>query len=1000
MKNRQKLILLLGLLIGFGVFSFLDTAKAAALDGNDLKSGTYTFLAKNTIEAKIAGKTVQFQDGKTSDDHYSYAPGAGSPYCQPDGVKDNDYGIKFDSDPEKAGAKATGVITLGFAANLKDCQKVGPQTISVNTNGVAGAEYQWKNANIVSLDGNDTYIPISVPGNFNGRTYGLGTEVCGSKDDGSAVYKEYGQIILLGQPGGHSGKLYSLTGSNRSNGNSTGKDALDKWPELKGLFPRGTCWEKIDPVNGGALKALAIQISGTQGKDATIGEVQTVSPQGQSCELDSGGFSLAWLMCPLLAAGNDFVNGPNGNGGLIGLFESQLSFKVDRDLNSNGSNDVQTAWSLIKNIASAALVIIMLVMIFSQAISAGPFDAYTVRKLLPRLIAAVILMQLSWYILSWVIDIFDDLANSLVDLLYAPFGGSDAMNLGHLLAHAHIGTGDAIAINFVALVGAIALGLAALPALLLMVLAVVSAMVTALVVLIMRKIIIIFCLILAPLALVAWILPGTQRYWKLWYDNLLKVLFMFPLVVGLVAAGHIFAYIVGTQGNGTFLSLIFILVGVFGPLFLLPKTFKWGGQAMSLASGAISGATNRFLGRESSLGKGVQGYGERKQGEKAKKYDPNARLGSKVFRRIQSGHMIPTKRSQRLAIAAGDKWSQERDEEAQALIKRKGEKVLREGYETIERDEDGNLLAAKMEGEQFVNYKHDDLGNLLTADNEITDDKEKAAKVLSDSFDADFTVREKTNDANKALKKKLKGVQAMKQMWVDLAEDGRDDHEKKMAIRQLTATASWPEVQGSFTKSGKRVIDVASWGRDIATSPEDYPRVLSKRVDAAPHIVDVAEKALIAEQERRSKDPELTLLDERQQADFKSAIRMDYAIQKQMSNEDFATQSDGFWQEAARVATYSGPDETLKARADMVRQHLIARFESIKQAGPTAQQQMLGHLVGGGVQTEVDKILRSGGEDRSITDYMPSSRASARPQANTGGGIDIDHDDYSHMGGA
>ncbi|MBX4199817.1 hypothetical protein KW789_02910 [Candidatus Saccharibacteria bacterium] len=207
----------------------------------------------------------------------------------------------------------------------------------------------------------------------------------------------------------------------------------------------------------------------------------------------------------------------------------------------------------------------------------------------------------------------------------------------------------------------------------------------------------------------------------------------------------------------------------------------------------------------------------------------------------------------------------------------------------------------------------------------------------------------------------MTGVQAMKQMWVDLAEDGRDDHEKKMAIRQLTATSSWPEIQGSLTRSGRKVVDTEAWAPSITTSPEDYPRVLRSRVDAAPHIVDgameAAEKAGYARTDQSY-----------EARNFRSAERIDYAIEKQMSNEDFQTQSDGFWDEVARVAKQTDENGRPTEQALRIRTHLRERFQAIQDAGPTARQSMLGHLAAGGsLQKNVDDVL---GDGLSVSNFI------------------------------
>src|SRR6185503_19574719 len=115
-----------------------------------------------------------------------------------------------------------------------------------------------------------------------------------------------------------------------------------------------------------------------------------------------------------------------------------------------------------------------------------------------------------------------------------------------------------------------------------------------------------------PLAFIAWVLPGMDRYWKLWKDNFIKMLLMFPMIMALLAAGRIFASI--TAGNSgvmeiqfsvahlgplpvpyvasvtSFADLIIIIAAFFAPYFLLPQTYKWGGAAMgSIAKGVQKG---------------------------------------------------------------------------------------------------------------------------------------------------------------------------------------------------------------------------------------------------------------------------------------------------------------------------------------------------------------------------------------------------------------------------
>jgi hypothetical protein len=456
-----------------------------------------------------------------------------------------------------------------------------------------------------------------------------------------------------------------------------------------------------------------------------------------------------------------------------------------------------------------------------------------------------------------------------------------------------------------------------------------------------------------PIAMVLWILGGTQRYYKMWFDNFTKLLILFPLIAGMIVIGRIFAWIVGdgnpngfatsvmtfghhlnytfALGTAGILDLMAIFIGYFGVYYLLPKAItSWGGSIMSSATKGIQGgiAPLKNLGK-----KEIDGTKERWQGKKAKQYNPNAGRAQRAYRRFQSGSFLPTERSRRLTIQKGDKWQGEQDDMALALLKRSGEKVMA-GYETAERNADGEMVDAG--------------GNVV-------------------------------QDYAQAAKKTLSGVAAMKQKWVDLVDDDKADAAvKKMAIRQLIATSSWPEIQGSYSSKGRRVHETEAWVASVTTSPEDYPKVLRSRVDAAPHI----EEAAYVEGIQAGYGRDDNSVAARQ---FRSSNRINYAVQKQMGNEDFATQSDGFWDEVGKMANANIVDAqgnavmvqdvngNTVAQQDAIRNNLHARFAAIHAAGPTVRQQMLGHLMdGGALEKSVNSALGAG----AVTGAGPGRLAS------------------------
>jgi len=206
---------------------------------------------------------------------------------------------------------------------------------------------------------------------------------------------------------------------------------------------------------------------------------------------------------------------------------------------------------------------------------------------------AAILLQLSWWIFKFAIDVSNDVGTSIANLMFFPFGGTGKFALDNLVAATGVAAPSGTVLG-ASLITACLIAFSGLTIFgwLLLGLTVALSVFTGYLLLIVRQMLIILCMITVPLALVAWILPGTKKYWDLWKDNFTKLLFMFPMIMAMIAAGRIFA-LIGSQQGG-FTGLIIVLVGVFGPYFYLPKTFKWGGQAFGALSNATWSGTQKW----------------------------------------------------------------------------------------------------------------------------------------------------------------------------------------------------------------------------------------------------------------------------------------------------------------------------------------------------------------------------------------------------------------------
>jgi hypothetical protein len=483
---------------------------------------------------------------------------------------------------------------------------------------------------------------------------------------------------------------------------------------------------KDGKVFAAPINQVAIGSTATGGKcapddtSATCGPVSAssgISTSGNACDLKSNGWSLAWFACPALEAADSAATN------LMHVFEQQLPFCIIQSgLNCNAQNNgaqnlgsgqgqVRTAWSLIKNIATAILVIVMLVMVISQAIGGGPFDAYTVRKMLPKMVIATILMQISWPLFAWVVDIVNDIGNGLGDLMYAPFGGASNLDFGSLLSHASINSTQGFFIGYLGAFLGVAIGVAYLPTLLFAAFSAALTLLIGLAVLVFRKILIILLLIFSPLALAIWILPGQgpQRLWKMWLDNFTKVLMMFPLIVAIIAAGRIFAYVSGATNNGSFINFWLVIAGYFLPLAILPKAYKWGGTAMSAAGNSL-GNMQRSI--QSATKQPLKNWAREKTTDKwANNYNPlkktlGSRRLSSALQSIAGGRVVPTKAAKAKMLFRGQQWSSTMAERNDALrnnfvrkaqeqgmpadMVRKYDRLAREKYGMKELDKDGN----------------------------------------------------------------------------------------------------------------------------------------------------------------------------------------------------------------------------------------------------------------------------------------------------------------------
>lgn len=317
-----------------------------------------------------------------------------------------------------------------------------------------------------------------------------------------------------------------------------------------------------------------------------------VSSGTLTCDFSSS--PLSWIICPVVDLMVQAI------GATDHIITDQMVIPQNQIFcsGSNTCQDYYSAWASFRDIALGLLVAAGLIVIIAQAVGMEILDAYTIRKVLPRLLIAAIAITLSWTLMNFAVELANNLGYGVRNLIIAPFKNiPSVIDLNF--------SSDAIANFFggagaagVAVVAAVPIWIAfgGIGVLLSYVATAGLAVLIALLVLMLRQVVIILLMILSPIALIAYVLPNTQRVFHLWWESFSKALLMFPLIAGLIAAGRVFAAISLQQGDAIHGILGFI--SYFAPYFMIPMTFRMSGGIMSGMGNFIN---QRAQGAQSAL---------------------------------------------------------------------------------------------------------------------------------------------------------------------------------------------------------------------------------------------------------------------------------------------------------------------------------------------------------------------------------------------------------------
>lgn len=301
--------------------------------------------------------------------------------------------------------------------------------------------------------------------------------------------------------------------------------------------------------------------------------------EDRSCGSEVEG--IGWVVCPIINA----VTGLNDD--MWNIIEKLL---VSDPLRQDGG-PYYSLWAALRNIANALLVIVFVVIVYAQVTNVAVSN-YGVKKMLPRLVVVAIAINLSYFIVSIAVDLFNLLGSSLKDLIdseFARLGKAEAFNWGGLVGLILGGTGFTVGVGvaFVLSGGGTTMFLLLLPSALMGLIGFLAALVT----LMFRQAVIPLLAIMAPLAFVAYIFPNTESIFIRWRKMFFAMLLLYPMAAvlfsGMKLAGMLIA--MGGGGQGEVFALLTGLIVMSVPLFMLPFLASKSGAMISSLNGKLQG---------------------------------------------------------------------------------------------------------------------------------------------------------------------------------------------------------------------------------------------------------------------------------------------------------------------------------------------------------------------------------------------------------------------------
>ena len=310
--------------------------------------------------------------------------------------------------------------------------------------------------------------------------------------------------------------------------------------------------------------------------------IESPSENSTSTSCDVQG--IGWIICPVsnwLADGIDY------------MYSALQEFLKTKPLETTNQNSgIYLAWVIMRNISNVAFIVAFLVIIYSQLTSVG-ISNYGVKKMLPRLVIAAVLVNLSFTFCAVLLDLsniagyaFQDAFMGIKNTI-STVGENTGVGWTWSEVIVMILSNGALAGGVVATV---AMGAELLPLALSALVGIGLVLLLVLLIMAARQALIVILIIISPLAFVCYLLPGTEKWFKKWRDLFLTMLVFFPAFAVIFGGAQLAGIIIiqnATGANGGIMQILGMVVQVI-PLALTPIILKLSGGVLGKFAGFVN----------------------------------------------------------------------------------------------------------------------------------------------------------------------------------------------------------------------------------------------------------------------------------------------------------------------------------------------------------------------------------------------------------------------------